>query len=74
MFRGVRSRGTVNSTDDTLGGESFQEGSGVHAKKTSDRNATIGDENLLSGTSPIDPLAEVGSEVTHGYVHHFSVQ
>ncbi len=61
VISGFRSRYTVNSTNDTLGGESFQEGSGVHAKKTSNWNTAIGDENFLSGAGAIDPFAEVGS-------------
>jgi hypothetical protein len=61
VISGLRSRCTVNSTNDTLGGESFQEGSGVNAKKASHWNTAIGDENFLSGAGAIDPFAEVGS-------------
>jgi hypothetical protein len=50
----------VNSTDDAFSCESFQEGGGVHAKNSSDRNTAISDENLLSGVGAIDPFAEVG--------------
>jgi hypothetical protein len=61
MISSFRSRCTFNSTDDTLSRESFQEGSGVHAKKASNWNTAIGDENFLSGAGAIDPFAEVGS-------------
>jgi hypothetical protein len=61
MISSFRSRCTVNSTDDTLGGESFQEGSGVHAEKASNWNTAIGDKNFLTGAGAIDPFAEVGS-------------
>ncbi len=74
MISGFRSRCTVNSTDDTLSRESFQEGSGVNAKKAGNWNTAIGDENFLSGAGAIDPFAEVGSQVAHSYVHLFSVQ
>jgi hypothetical protein len=71
---GFWSRCTVNSTNDTLGSESFQQGGGVHAKKASNWNTAIGDENFLSGAGAIDPFAEVGSQVAHSDVHPFSVQ
>lgn len=74
MISGSRSRRTVNSTNDTLSGEPFQEGSSFDAKKTSNGNAAIGDENLLSGVGAIDPFAEVGSKVAYSYVHPNSVQ
>ncbi|HEY5303011.1 MAG TPA: hypothetical protein VIJ86_03015 [Acidimicrobiales bacterium] len=74
MFGSFRSRSTVNSTGDTLSGESFQERSGVDAKKAGNWNTAMSDENLLSGAGAIDPFAEVGSQVAHSYVHPLSVQ
>ena len=61
MISSFRSRCTVNSTDDTFGRESFQDGSGVHAKKASNWNTAISDENFFSGAGAIDPFAEMGS-------------
>ena len=74
MISGFRSRCTVNSTNDTLSRESFQERSGVNAKKASNWNTAIGDENFLSRAGAIDPFTEVGSQVAHSDVHPFSVQ
>jgi hypothetical protein len=61
MIGSFRSRCSVNSTDDALSRESFQEGSGVHAKKASNWNTAISDKNFLSGACTIDPFTEVGS-------------
>jgi hypothetical protein len=71
---GFWSRCAVNATNDTLGDESFQQGSGAHAKKSSNWNTAIGDENFLSGAGAIDPFAEVRSQVAYSDVHPFSVQ
>ena len=59
----------VSSTNDALGDEPFEQGSGVHAEETGDRYSAIGHEDLLSGAGAVDPFAEVGPEGAHSDVH-----
>jgi hypothetical protein len=63
----------IYSTNDTLGSESLQQGSGVHAEESSDGNAAIGDEDFLSGAGAIDPFTQVSPQVGHGNIHVHSV-
>lgn len=51
------------------------EGSGCRdAQQASDGDSTLGDDDFFASSDSIQPLAQVCSEITYGYVHDIIVQ
>lgn len=60
--------------DHPFSGEAF-EGSGCRdTQQAGDGNSTIGDNDLFASSRSLQPLAQVCSEITNGYVHDLIVQ
>lgn len=52
-----------------FGRETLQGVCAVQRSESCDRNPTFGDDDLATGPSSIEPIAEVRAQLGHGYIH-----
>jgi hypothetical protein len=56
-----------------FGRETLQGACAVQCRQSSDRNPTVGDDDLTTSPRSIEPIAEVRAQLGHGYFHTLTV-
>jgi hypothetical protein len=52
-----------------FGCETLQGACAVQRSESRDRNPAVGDDDLTTSPSSIEPIAEVRAQLGHGYIH-----
>lgn len=72
-----RGRGPLRSgrpADQPFGRQPVEQRGRLDSNETRNRDATLGDNDLVAFSRPLQPVAEVGTEFAYSYVHTPTVQ